>query len=61
MLYEVITLYWYDQVRAEPFSFEAGLAAVNMLAHELQVVGQGGVVASAAKALRSPTRQAALR
>lgn len=29
-------LNWYDQVREEPYSFEAGIAAVNILAHEKQ-------------------------
>ncbi|WP_374087468.1 tetratricopeptide repeat protein [Methylomicrobium lacus] len=29
-------LNWYDQVREEPFSFEAGIAAVNLLAHNKQ-------------------------
>ncbi|MEC4750068.1 tetratricopeptide repeat protein [Methylomicrobium sp. Wu6] len=29
-------LNWYDQVRAEPFNFEAGVAAVNLLAHDKQ-------------------------
>ncbi|MDD1612400.1 MAG: tetratricopeptide repeat protein [Methylococcaceae bacterium] len=29
-------LNWYDQVREEPFSFEAGIAAVNLLAHDKQ-------------------------
>jgi len=29
-------LNWYDQVREEPFSFEAGIAAVNLLARDKQ-------------------------
>ncbi len=29
-------LNWYDQVRAEPFNFEAGVSAVNLLAHDKQ-------------------------
>ncbi|WP_245549400.1 tetratricopeptide repeat protein [Methylomicrobium album] len=29
-------LNWYDQVREEPFSFEAGVAAINLLVHDKQ-------------------------
>jgi tetratricopeptide (TPR) repeat protein len=29
-------LNWYDQVREEPFNFEAGVAAINLLAHDKQ-------------------------
>jgi tetratricopeptide (TPR) repeat protein len=29
-------LNWYDQVREEPFNFEAGVAAVNLLVHDKQ-------------------------
>jgi tetratricopeptide (TPR) repeat protein len=29
-------LNWYDQVREEPFDFEAGIAAINLLAHDKQ-------------------------